>query len=474
MKKDNKPNLSRRNFMKSSTRGALAASLAITGFPTIVPASVLGKDAPSNKINIGQIGFGRIAKGHDLPDTMRNDIARVVAVSDVDSKRMAMGKTWIEEQYAKKTGQSNYIDVKTYSDYHDLLANKDIDAVIISTPDHWHAQPAMEAAIAGKDIYLQKPTSLTIDEGRAMADTISRSGVIFQIGSQQRSVSPWPQFKRACELVRNGRIGKLHSVHIGLPGDPAGGSTKEMPIPENLNYDMWLGSTPDVYYTLDRVHSQTSLDDRPGWLRCEQFGAGMITGWGAHHIDIGHWGMGTEYTGPIELEGNAQFPTSGLWTVHGDFKVQAKYANGVTMYIGGDNPNGIKFEGEDGWIFVTRGNVGVTASDPGSGGKPNEAFKASDPKILTSVIGPDEFHLYESPEHHKNWLDCIVSRQQPITPAEIAHRSCSACLLAHTAMKLPRKLYWDPLRERFKNDDEANSMLRRPQRYPYGSDYVLS
>src|SRR5690606_12646196 len=174
MKKENKPNVSRRSFMKSTTKGALAASLAITGFPTIVPASVLGKDAPSNKINIGQIGFGRIAKGHDLPDTMRNDIARIVAVSDVDSKRLEMGKTWIEEQYAKKTGKSNYIDVKMYDDYHDLLANKDIDAVIISTPDHWHAQPAMEAAYAGKVIYLQKPTSLTIDEGRAMADAIHR------------------------------------------------------------------------------------------------------------------------------------------------------------------------------------------------------------------------------------------------------------------------------------------------------------
>ena len=239
MKKDNKPTLSRRSFMKSTTKGAVAASLAITGFPTIVPASVLGKDAPSNKINIGQIGFGRIAKGHDLPDTLRNDIARVMAVSDVDSNRMAMGKAWIEEQYAKKTGKSNYIDVKTYSDYHDLLASKDIDAVIISTPDHWHAQPAMEAAYAGKDIYLQKPTSLTIEEGRAMSDAVHRSGVIFQIGSQQRSMSPWPQFKRACELARNGRIGKLHSIQIGLPGDPAGGNTAEMPIPENLNYDMW-------------------------------------------------------------------------------------------------------------------------------------------------------------------------------------------------------------------------------------------
>ncbi len=473
MKKDNKPKLTRRDFMKSSTKGALAASLAISGFPTIVPASVFGKNAPSNKINIGQIGFGRISRGHDLPETMKNEMARVVGVVDVDRKRMEQGKAWIEDYYSKKTEQSNYMNVKTYDDYHEMLADKDIDAVIISTPDHWHAQPAMEAAYAGKDIYLQKPTSLTIEEGRMLSDAVNRTGVIFQIGSQQRSVSPWPQFKKACELVRNGRIGKIHSVHIGLPGDPPGGSTVMMPVPENLNYDMWLGSTPNVYYTLDRVHSQANLDDRPGWLRCEQFGAGMITGWGAHHLDIAHWGMGTEYTGPIELEGKAEFPTSGLWTVHGDFDVTAKYANGATMNIGGDNPNGIKFEGSDGWIFVARGNVGVTASDPTGNEKPNEAFKASDSKILTSVIGPDEIHLYESPEQHRNWLDCIISRQQPIAPAEVAHRSCSACLLAHTAMKLPRKLYWDPAREKFKNDDEANSMLSRPQRYPYGTNYVL-
>ncbi len=473
MKNNKTSNLSRRGFMKSSTKGALAASLAITGFPTIVPASVLGKNAPSNKIQIGQIGFGRIAMGHDLPETMKNEVARVIAVADVDSKRGELGKQWIEKQYADKTGQANYVDVKVFDDYKEMLRRKDIDAVIISTPDHWHAQPAMEAALQGKDIYMQKPTSLTIQEGRVMSDLIHRTGIIFQIGSQQRSVNPWPQFKRACELVRNGRIGEVKKILIGLPGDPPGGKKEEMPIPPNLNYDMWLGSTPYVPYTLDRVHSQDNLKDRPGWLRCEQFGAGMITGWGAHHLDIAHWGMGTEYTGPIEIEAKAEFPTEGLWDVHGDFEVSATNANGVTMEVSGDYPNGVRFEGTDGWIFVARGNVGVTASDPVEKSKPSEAFKASDPKILTSEIGADEIHLYESEEHHKNWLDCIISRQQTITPVEVAHRSCSACLVSHIAMKLPRKLYWDPVRERFKNDDEANAMVGRPQRHPYGVDYVI-
>lgn len=466
--------LNRRDFLKSTAKGAVLTSLAVVGFPTIVPASVFGKNAPSNKINIGQIGCGRIARSHDLAETFKYDQARIMAVADLDRNRLASGKELIEGWYDKKMGKKGYIDVKTYDNYQDLLANKDIDAVIISTPDHWHAQPAIEAALAGKHIYLQKPTSLTIEEGRMMSDAVRKSGVTFQLGSQQRSMNPWPQFKKACELVRNGRIGKLHTVHIGLPSDPAGGNTTEMPIPENLNYDMWLGSTPYVYYTLDRVHSQTDPYSRPGWLRCEQFGAGMITGWGVHHIDIAHWGMDTELTGPIEIEAQAEFPKKGLWTVHGDYEVQAKYDNGVNMLMSSKNPNGIKFEGSDGWIFVTRGNVGVTSTDPTSGGKQNEAFNASDPKLLTSKIGPKEIHLYESPEQHGNWLDCIQSKKETISPAEIAHRSCSACLLAHAAMKTPGKLYWDPKKELFKNNEEANKLLSRPQRYPYGTNYIKS
>lgn len=462
-----KSGISRREYLKRS----MAAAAGAIFVPTIVPSSVFGKNAPSNRINIGQIGFGRIARAHDLPETMKYDIARVIAVSDVDSKRMQDGKQHIENWYAEKKGKKNYIAVSMYEDYREMLQNPDIDAVMISTPDHWHAQPAIDAALAGKDIYLQKPTSLTIEEGRAMSDVIHKTGRVFQIGSQQRSLDPWPQFKKACELVRNGRIGEVHTVKIGLPGDPGGPQEPEMPIPENLNYEMWLGSTPYEYYTENRVHPQENYG-RPGWLRCEQFGAGMITGWGAHHFDIAHWGMGTEYTGPIEVEAEAQFPQSGLWSVHGSFNVKAKYANGATMLVSGDYPNGVRFEGSDGWIFVTRGNVGVTASDPTESGKESEAFQASDPKILGSEIGKDEIHLYASPEQHGNWLDCIQSREETVAPAEVAHRSCSACLIAHTAMKLPRKLYWDPVNERFRNDDQANAMLSRPQRFPWGTGHI--
>ena len=469
MSKINTPN-SRRDFLKNTVKAGVG-SIVLSGFPTIVPASVFGKNAPSNKINIGQIGIGRIARTHDLPETFKYDNARIMAVADVDRIRLESGKKMIEGWYAKKTGQANYIDIKIYEDYHQLINNKDIDAVMISTPDHWHAQPAIEAALAGKHIYLQKPTSLTIEEGRLMSDAVRKSGVVFQLGSQQRSANPWPQFRQACELVRNGRIGKLHTVNVGLPSDPAGGDTKEMAIPENLNYDMWLGSTPYVYYTGDRVHSQTDPNSRGGWLRCEQFGAGMITGWGVHHIDIAHWGMNTELTGPIEIEATAEFPKAGLWDVHGNYEVKSKYANGVTMIMNTKNPNGIKFEGSDGWIFVTRGNVGVTASDPTSG-KVEKAFNAGNPKILESKIGPNEIQLYNSPEQHGNWLDSIVSKKPTISPAEVAHRSCSACLLAHAAMKTPGKLFWDPKKELFTNNKEANKLLSRPQRFPYGTNYV--
>lgn len=453
----NKTKLSRRSFLATSLSGA-----AVLGFPAIVPSSVFGQNAPSNRINIGAIGVGRISRGHDLPGTWKYESARIMAVCDLDSKRVELGKAYINDYYAKKTGKP-YSGVTGYPNHHELLANKDIDAVIISTPDHQHAIVAVDAVRAGKDVYLQKPASLTIKEGRYLSDAVQASDRILQIGSQQRS---WKQFHRACELVRNGRIGEVKHVEIGLPGDPSGPDAPEMPVPPNLNYDAWLGSTPVVYYTEMRVHPQNGFD-RPGWLRCEQFGAGMITGWGAHHVDTAHWGMNTELTGPVEIWGTAEFPTHGLWNVHGKFKTEARYANGITMAISGDFRNGIKFYGTKGWIFVTR-DENVTASDPGAtaGDKP-KPLVASDPKILESVIGPNEIHLYQSDDQHGNWLECIRSRKAPIAPVEIGHRACSTCLLHHIAMKTKRKLHWDPAKERFWNDDEANSMLSRPQRPPY-------
>ncbi len=466
---------------KSSRRGFLKGSLTATaaaGFPTIVPSRVLGQNGPNSMIQVGQIGCGRIARASEITGILRNShVARYVAVCDLDAVRVADAKTLIEEGYVKKFGAGNYAEMKTYGDYHELLENKSIDAVCISTPDHWHAQPAMEAALAGKDIYLQNPASLTIKEGRQMADTMKRTGRIFQQGSQQRSDH---NFRLACQLVRNGRIGKIQQVLIGLPADPAGDVEPEMPVPQNLNYDMWLGSTPMVYYTEKRVHPQSAdlkvRYDRPGWLRCEQFGAGMITGWGAHHIDIAHWAMDTEYIGPLEIVANAEFPKHGLWDVHGPFHVRMHYANGADVFVSEKYPNGVKFIGEYGWIWVTRG-AAVTAGDPGSLGN-NPPLDASDRNMLMAGFKPGEIQLHQSPrnDHHLDWLTSIKTRQPPAAPAEIGHRSCSACLLAHDAMKLNRELKWDPQAERYvgEGNEQANALLSRPQRSPYGTDYVLA
>ena len=339
--------MKRRKFIGKTALGTLAS----VGLPSIVPASVFGKNAPSNKINIGQIGCGRIARSHDLIDTMAYDVANVMAVCDLDSKRMKDAKELADKFYQEKKGKINYEGTKVYGDYREMLMDKEIDAVLISTPDHWHAQPAMEAAIAGKDIYLQKPTSLTVKEGRQLVNAVQKNKVILQVGTQQRAM---PQFRIAAELVRNGRIGNLHTVKIGLPGDPSGPEALAMPIPENLNFDMWLGSTPEVPYTEIGVHPQEGYG-RPGWLRHENYGAGMITGWGQHHYDSAAWGMNTEMVGPISVQAIADFPKSGLWNVHGDFMVKHEYDNGISVLTSGGYPNGIRYEGSEGWIFVSRG-----------------------------------------------------------------------------------------------------------------------
>jgi predicted dehydrogenase len=402
-------------------------------------------------------------------------------VCDVDKNRAAAGPAAVRGNYEKAApfngGLKGDWEIDVYTDYTELLANKDIDAVHISLPDHQHAIVAVHAVNAGKDVYLQKPASLTIEEGRILSNAVKKSGRILQMGSQQRSIDPWPQFKKVCELVRNGRIGELKTVEVGLPGDPGGGNRMQMPIPPGLDYDAWLGATPDIYYTEDRVHSQNAdnsgISSRPGWLRCEQFGAGMITGWGAHHIDTAHWGMGTELTGPIEIWGSARFPTDdpnykGLWDVHGIFKTEALYANGVHMIVSNELPNGVKFIGTTGWLWATRGSYKVTDTDPVSDSTGVKPIDASDPGILRSVIGPDEIHLYESAEQHANWLDCIKTRKEPSSPVEVGHRSCSACLLHHIAMKVKRRIYWDPVTETFTNNDkEAIAMLSRPRRKKY-------
>lgn len=460
-----------------TTRRTFVRNMSLTGvafgFPTIIPARVLGADAPSKKINVLQIAAGRIGRSMDIPGILRQDAARLVALCEVDTLRLADGKEMVENHYQK---QNVSLKVATYQDYREALLHPDIDAVSISTPDHWHAEPVIAAARMGKDIYVQKPLTMTVTEGRAVSDAIREKGCMFQIGSQQRSGS---QFRIACEMVRSGRIGKVHTIKIGLPSDPAGGSTQEIAVPSNLNFDMWLGNTPKVPYTSDRVHPQAdNIKDRylarPGWLRIEDYCLGMITGWGSHHVDIAHWGMDTELTGPITIEGKAEFPKSGLWNVHGPYHIEMDYANGVKMVIDHTFPNGIRFEGSDGWIFVTRGAERVTASDPIPAGAAAKALQASNPEILKTPLGKDDVRLHESPngDHHLDWITSIQTRKPAVTSAEQGHRSTSACITGWIGMKLGRKLKWDPLKERFEGDDAANDLLSRPERAPYGLGHM--
>ena len=459
--------VSRRQFVRTA-----AGAAAIFTAPLIVPARLFGADAPSNRIRVGQIGCGRIALGHDLPGVLRSGLADVVAVCDVDTKRIAAGKAWVEKFY--RDNSLTAPEVATFADYKELLARKDIDAVVLSLPDHQHAEIGLRAVLAGKDVYLQKPFTMTHAESVILRDAVAKSGRIMQIGSQQRSWGPHEQFRKACEFVRNGRVGRLQQVEIGLPIDPTKPDDPKQPVPANLNYDAWLGPTPEVYYTEQRVHSQQLNDkgeldigSRPGWLRNESYCLGMITGWGAHHFDIAHWGMDQEHGGPSKIEGKGEFPTNSIWNVHGKYNVHLTYPGGVQMRVSDELQNGIKFIGDEGWIFVAR-NEGATASDPKSN-TPGQLhwLAASDQKLLD----PKGLKLYfpASTSHHKNWLECVKSRATPLSPASMAHYSNTACILSWIAMKTARPLTWDTKAERFINDDAANAMLTRPERAGYGA-----
>ena len=459
--------ISRRTFIQRT--GATAAAVAA---PMIIPARLLGANAPSNRVRVGHIGAGRIAQGHDMVGVAGSDLADVLAVADLDSRRAASGKTRVERLFAARNAPPQKIDV--YTDYKQLLARSDIDAVTISLPDHQHAEVALRALRAGKDVYLQKPFTMTHAEGVMLRDAVAKSGRILQVGSQQRSWGPNEQFRKAVEFVRSGRVGQLRRVEIGLPIDPTAPDEPQQPVPANLNYDMWLGPTPEVFYTEQRVHPQGTgrdgdpdVQSRPGWLRNENYSLGMITGWGAHHFDTAHWGMDMELTGPSKIEGRGEFPPHDrIWNVHGKYHIELTYPGNVIMTVSDELPNGIKFVGTDGWIFVSR-DASQTASDPSGRTTSLKSLDASDPKLLDP--NGVTVQMPHSLSHHKNWLECVKSRQQPLAPAPVAHRANAACIVSWIAMKLQRPLTWDAKAERFVNDAEANAMLTRPERAGYGA-----
>lgn len=451
-----KPVLQRRRFL--GTAAALAA-------PLVLPSRAWGASSPSRRLRVAQLGCGRIAQVHDMPGVLESkladiELADIVAVCDVDAKRAADGRAWVETFY-QKAQRGAPPPVSVYRNFRELLAQKDIDAVVISVPDHWHAELILASVRAGKDVYVQKPFTLTLAEGVLVRDAVAKSGRIVQIGSQQRSTE---QFRRAAELIRSGRIGAVRRVEIGLPVDPTQPDPPAQPIPPNLDYDAWLGCTPSAPYTEQRVHPQRDYS-RPGWLRNEAYCLGMITGWGSHHYDTLHWALDCEQGGPTQVEGRATFPKNGVWNVHGAYDVNLTYPGGVKVSVSNRHPNGLKFYGDDAWLWVTRDGM-TTSSDPKAPATPLPPLAASDPRLLDPKGVRVE--LPRSTSHHGNWLEAVRSRKAPIAPAPVAHRSNSACIVSWIAMKLGRPLTWDAKAERFVKDAEANAMLSRPERAPYG------
>jgi len=423
----------RRGFLRRA--GGVGAGL---GLFHIVPASAQGKDgrpAPSNRIVMGCIGVGGMGSGNMNGFAGQPDV-QVVAVCDVDQGKATGAKQRVDQRYGNQ-------DCKAYGDFRELLARGDLDAISLATPDHWHAIPAVWAMRAGMDVYGEKPISHCLREGRIMADAQRNYGRIWQTGSWQRSVA---NFRHGCELVRNGRIGKVVKVEVGLPtGRPCGPVTFAAPPPE-MDYDMWCWPSPYAPYCKERTHWN--------WRWQLSYGGGQLMDWIGHHCDIAHWGMGWDDTGPYEVEGKGDFPTTGIWDAATTYRCTARYAGGVEYTIGnasGGLRSGTKWIGENGhWVWVNRGG--------------QETF----PKALWDErIGPEETQIYKSDNHHRNFLDCVRSRQQTITPAEAAHRSASVGHLCQIAMLLGRKIRWNPVTEEILDDASATAMLSTPMRAPW-------
>ena len=422
-----KPPMTRRGFLK----GAVTAGSALA-MPMIVPATAFGENAPSNRIVMGAIGVGSMGTG-DLQGFLGKREVQVVAVCDVEKKHRDRAQKIVNDRYESKHCAS-------YLDYRELIGRGDLDSVMLALPDHWHALPAVAAAKAGLDIHGQKPLARSIREGRAICDAVHRYGRVWQTGSQQRSDQ---KFRRAAELVRNGRIGTIQKVEVGLP---TGGGSNAKPVtqvPAGLDWDMWLGPAPKVPY-----RGVSHWD----WRWIMDYSGGQLTDWAGHHIDIAHWGMGWDTTGPVEIQGKGVYPKNGMYNVPTEYRFNATYANGIVMTIANNQQitQGAKWTGDKGWIHVNRGGL-----------------SASDPKILQEEIGANEIKLYESRDHKQNFLDCVKSRELTICPVEVGHRSISVALLGEIAMLTGRKIKWNPETEEIHNDPEASALLGRSYRAPW-------
>ncbi len=417
----NKKSINRRSFLKGAS--------ALVAAPMIIPSRLLGKDAPSNKITIAMVGAGNMGKYHLGALKALSSECEVVSVCDVNDQRRQEACEILNLPWESTT-----------RDFLELLPRKDIDAIYIATPDHWHTPLAIAAMKAGKAVYLQKPVSVTVGEGRALSNVQKMLGNVLQVGSQQRSSR---NFRLAAELVRNGYIGEVKRIEVGLekPYNDQPAIESPQPIPDYLDYNRWLGPAPQKVYSWERVVHFRGIFDYSG---------GYFSDWGAHHFDIVQWALDKDDSGPVYVDGKGVFHKTGIFDVPMSFNVSFKYDNGIEMVATESIENGIRFEGTDGWIFVSR-----------------ERFESFPGNLINTRIGPNEIHLEESPGHLENFFACMRSGQQPIVTAEKGHRSATVCHIGNISMRLGRPLQWDPAKEEFINDPEANRMLSTTQRAPW-------
>jgi predicted dehydrogenase len=438
--------ISRRRFLNHSVRlgGVLAAGAAAS---YVVPSSALGKDGsvpPSERITMGGIGLGGQGT-RDLRNFMTQPDVQFIAVCDVDSQHCERAKGFVDENYGNK-------DCTMFDDFRRLLARDDIDAILTATGDRWHSLVAIHTARAGKDIYCEKPMSLTIAEGRAVADTTKRYGTVYQCGTQRRSMR---SFAFAVHAARSGKLGKLRKLHSYVRAGQSCGVLAPEPIPDGFDYEMWIGPTPYIPFNSRFVHGL--------WKNHFDYSGGMVTDWGCHCNDLAQMAHNSELTGPLDYEGTAKFPTKGFCNVPIALHVEARYADGVRLIMYDTKtpdvwPNmntelSVKFEGDEGWVYVDDGG-NVDAK----------------PKSLLENRKFEKEHWTDAANwrgHHRNFLDCVKSRATPIAPAEIAHRSTTVCHVANICLRLGRNVHWDPEHEHFVNDPEADKMISRPMRRPW-------
>lgn len=436
--------MQRRRFLQSA--GLIAAG---TAAPFVLPSRLFADQAPSERVTLGFIGTGRQAQALNIPEFMAVPGVQVVAVCDVDSWRAGQAKALVESTYAKRQPSGSYRGCAAFRDFRELLARTDIDAVMISTPDHWHVPMALAALRAGKDVSLEKPITRYISEGRRVVKTTAQHTRVFRVDSEFRSLE---RFHRAAELVRNRRIGKLHTIRVASPKEefPEEAEIVTAP-PADLDYDLWLGPAEKVPYMQKRVHPPRDLKSRPGWFRSKLFADGMLTNWGAHLVDVAQWANGTERTGPVEVQATGKYHDGAVWNVLETFDARFRFANGVQLFYTMDQPN-IRFEGDKGWLQV---NYATSAQHP-------ELLEASSPDILAARLGSSDVRFPLRSER-VDFIDAVRTRGQTMEDAEVGQRTISICHLAHIGIQRDgATLTWDPDNERFPNDEAANTLLTGP------------